>query len=116
MAVGVVYAFSVLGDSPVFSAALTEVVDPAYLGSALGLRSLLGYVTAAIAPLVFGAVLDFAKPAGGQPAYTAWGWAFVMLGLGGLGAAIAARRFDKLVRVVKESTAQAGNTAPFPPL
>jgi MFS family permease len=87
-AVGAVYAFTALGDSPVLSTAVTEAVDPAYLGSALALRSLLGFGAGAIAPLAFGAVLKATNPAGAPP--TLWGWAFVTLGLGGLVATICA--------------------------
>lgn len=102
MGIGAVYAFSALGDSPIFSAALTEVVDAAYLGSALGFRSLVGYLSAALAPLAFGAVLDLTR---GQAAYRSWGWAFAVLGLGGLGAAWAAARFDRLMRARREAAA-----------
>ena len=87
-AVGAVYAFTALGDSPVLSTAFTEAVPPAYLGAGLALRSLLGFGAGAIAPLVVGAVLDATNPAGAPP--TQWGWAFVTLGLGGVGAAWAA--------------------------
>src|SRR2546429_2770404 len=41
VAVGAVYGFTALGDSPVLSTALTEAVDPAHLGAALALRSFL---------------------------------------------------------------------------
>jgi MFS family permease len=82
--VGAVYAFTALGDSPVLSTAFTESVAPAYLGAGLALRSLLGFGAGAIAPLVFGAVLDATNPRGATPAV--WGWAFVTLGLGGMGA------------------------------
>lgn len=86
-AVGLVYAFSSLGDSPILSAALTEEMEPSFLGAALGLRSFLGFGGAAIAPLAFGAVLDWSNPfLGGQKLYVSWGWAFSLLGLGGLGA------------------------------
>ncbi len=88
LAVGAVYGFTALGDSPVLSTAFTEAVSPAYLGSALALRSLLGFGAGAIAPLVFGAVLDHTNPPGATP--TAWGWAFVALGLGGFGATVCA--------------------------
>jgi MFS family permease len=83
--VGAVYAFTALGDSPVLSTAFTESVPPAYLGAGLALRSLLGFGAGAIAPLAFGAVLDATNPPGATP--TTWGWAFVTLGLGGVGAA-----------------------------
>lgn len=97
MGIGMIYAFSALGDSPIFSAALTEVVDTSYLGSAFGLRSLMGFSAAAVAPLVFGVVLDWTNPmASGQRLYTTWGWAFSMLGLGGLGAVWATRQFGKV--------------------
>lgn len=87
--VGAVYGFTALGDSPVLSTAFTEAVSPAYLGSALALRSLLGFGAGAIAPLAFGAVLDLTNPQG-VTVPTTWGWAFVTLGLGGLGATICA--------------------------
>jgi MFS family permease len=83
-ALGAVYGFTALGDSPVLSTAFTEAVRPAYLGSGLALRSLLGFGAGAIAPLVFGAVLDATNPLGATP--TTWGWAFVSLGLGGAAA------------------------------
>ena len=98
IAIGIIYAFSALGDSPVFSAALTEVVDPAYLGSALGFRSLVGFAAAAITPLAFGAVLDwFSATADGQQVRAAWGWAFSVLGIGGMGAAWAIIQFRKVI-------------------
>jgi MFS family permease len=94
--VGVIYAFSSLGDSPILSAALTEVVEFSYLGRALGLRSLLGFGGGAIAPLVFGAVLDWSNPlADGQRDYLTWGWAFSVLGAGGVGAVWAIHRYGK---------------------
>jgi MFS family permease len=97
IAIGVIYAFSVLGDSPIFSTALTEAVDTAYLGSAFGFRSLVGFGAAAVAPLAFGAVLDWTNPMiDGQRLYSTWGWAFSILGLGALGAVWATRRFAKL--------------------
>ena len=80
--VGLVYGFSAVGDSPVLSTALTEVVSPAYLGSALALRSFVGFSAGAIAPLAFGVLLDISNPGGG--AATNWGWPFVALGAGGL--------------------------------
>jgi MFS family permease len=86
VAVGLLYGFAALGDSPIYSTAITEVVAPAYRGSALALRSLLGYGAGAIAPLLFGAILDWY----GGNAVGAWGWAFVSLGIAGLGAVLSA--------------------------
>jgi len=96
MTLGVFYAFTTIGDSPVLSAALTEVVSPSYLGSAFGIRSMLGFGAGAVSPVVFGAVLDWTNP--GQQVYTTWGWAFVSLGIPGLGAVWAARRLHRSPR------------------
>jgi MFS family permease len=85
--IGLIYAFSSLGDSPVFSAALTEIVHPAYLGAAFGLRSFLGFGAGAVSPIVFGVVLDWTNPSlSAHIPYTTWGWAYGILGMGGLGA------------------------------
>jgi len=75
-----------MGDSPIYSTAITEVVAPAYRGAALALRSLLGYGAGAIAPLLFGAILDWY----GIDHAGAWGWAFVSLGIAGAGAVASA--------------------------
>jgi MFS family permease len=87
-AVGAVYGFTALGDSPVLSTALTEAVSPSYLGAALAVRSFMGFGAGAVAPLAFGAVLDATNPAGVAP--TVWGWSFVTLGVGGAAAAFCA--------------------------
>ena len=89
--VGMLYAFSAIGDSPILSAGLSESVDPAYLGAAFALRSLIGFSAGAISPLAFGAVLDWTNR--GLPEtgfYSTWGWAYGVLGLGGLGAVLVA--------------------------
>ena len=80
--VGSIYGFSALGDSSVYSTGITETVRPERLGSALAVRSLLGFGAGAVAPLVFGWVLDLY---GGRSASVAgWGWAFGVLGVGGV--------------------------------
>ncbi len=80
LVVGLVYGFSAVGDSSVLSVGLTEVVAPHVLGSALALRSLLGFGAGAIAQSAFGLVLDATNLT--RP-YTEWGWAYSLLGLGG---------------------------------
>lgn len=87
-AVGALYGFAALGDSPVLSTALTEAVSPPYLGAALALRSFLGFGAGAVAPLVFGRALDLTNAPGPHP--TTWGWAFGVLGVGGAAAAYCA--------------------------
>lgn len=88
---GLLYYFTALGDSPVLSTALTEVVDPGYLGSMLAVRSLLGFGAGAIAPLIFGVVIDLTNP--NYSPIKNWGWAFMTLGLGGGMATWCAFRF-----------------------
>jgi MFS family permease len=82
------YGFLAAGDSPVLSTAISEAVPPGYLGSALALRSILGFGAGALAPIVFGGVLDLA----GGPLRGGWGWgmAFGLLGLGGIVATLSA--------------------------
>ncbi len=91
--VGAVYGFTALGDSPVLSTALTESVSVSHLGAALALRSILGFGAGAIAPLTFGRILDATNPAGIAP--TVWGWAFSVLGVGGVIAAVSAWRLGR---------------------
>ncbi|MCJ7494981.1 MAG: MFS transporter [Deltaproteobacteria bacterium] len=84
MILGLSYGFSVIAESPVFSSGLTEVVSPHYLGTALGLRSLIGLGIAALAPTLFGLILDLTNPGQGEKVLgylPNWGWAFSMLGL-----------------------------------
>lgn len=95
MPLGMIYSFVCLGDSPILSAALTESINPAYIGSAFGLRSLLGFGVGAIAPAVFGWILDLIDPAGAG-SVLAWGIAFASLGLSGLGAVWCAAAFGRL--------------------
>jgi MFS family permease len=83
-----IYGFSAFGDSPVLSTAMTEAVAPGRLGRALAVRSVLGFGAGAVAPLAFGMVLDLTNPPGVPP--TRWGWAFVLLGIGGATATLCA--------------------------
>jgi MFS family permease len=94
--VGILYSFTSLGDSPVLSVGLTEVVTPAYLGAAFGLRSLVGFGAGGISPVVFGLVLDWSNPQGlTQDYYANWGWAFVSLGVPGFAAIWAAAKLRR---------------------
>ena len=92
-----VYGFVAIGDSPVLSTALTETVTPGYLGSALALRSLLGFSAGTISPTVFGFVLDLSGRSENTAA-AVWGPAFMVLAIGGLGAAWYAWCFSPTAR------------------
>lgn len=82
IALGVVYAFTIIGDSAIYSTALSELVPARILGTALALRSLIGYGAGALAPAAFGLVLDATNAPGAPP--QSWGWAFASLGAGAL--------------------------------
>lgn len=79
----IIYSFFAIGDSPVLSTAMAERVEPASLGAMLAARSLTGFVTGAIAPVVVGWVIDTLR-AGQASDTVVWGSAFATLGLGGL--------------------------------
>ena len=78
------YGFTVVGDSGVLSTAMTESVDTGSLGTALAVRSILGFGAGGLAPLAFGLVLDT------TPGPSGWGWAFASLGIGGAVATLCA--------------------------
>jgi MFS family permease len=104
-AIGLVYGYLIVAESPVFSTGLTELVAPAYLGTAMGLQSLIGYSFAMISPTVFGWALDLGK--GWQPLpgiRTDWGIAFATAGAGALTGPL----FMYLLRRCPESTRMAG--------
>ncbi len=84
LALAALYGFTALGDSSVLSTAMSEAVPADYLGRALAVRSILGIGVGAVAPAAFGAVLDRAAPGQG------WGWAFALMGLGGVVATLCA--------------------------
>ena len=96
--VAIVYNLAALGDSSVYSSALTELVPASSLGAAYSLRSVLGYGLGAISPLAFGLVLDLVSHASGERGTLAWGSAWFVLGLGalpGLWAIIRLRRLQR---------------------
>jgi MFS family permease len=95
-----IYGFVAIGDSPVLSTALTETVAPGYLGSALAIRSLLGFGAGSISPTVFGFVLDLAARSENASA-AVWGPAFMVLAIGGLGATWYAWRFRPTAPTVR---------------
>jgi MFS family permease len=101
LAIILVYGFFVVMESAVFKAGLSELVEPEYLGSALGIQSFLGFGITILSPALFGLVLDITSPGvGGQS--QVWGWSFALLGLGALVGPIAMyylRRLPESVRM-----------------
>lgn len=84
VSLAVVVQFLAVGDSPVLSTALTEVVPARYLGAAYALRSVLGFGAGAVSPWVFGLVLDWGRADPAISPIVTWGTAFAAMGLGGL--------------------------------
>jgi MFS family permease len=87
----ILYSFFALGDSPVLSTAIAESVEPSCLGAVLAVRALVGFVSAGIAPVVAGWVIDTLRAAQATETLV-WGSAFATLGLGGVLAVVFACR------------------------
>jgi len=87
----ILYSFFAIGDSPVLSTAIAESIEPSCLGAMLAVRSLIGFVSAGIAPVVAGSVIDSLRAAQASDTLV-WGSAFATLGLGGVLAVYFARR------------------------
>lgn len=89
------YSFTAVGDSSVFSTAVTELVPPRHIGAAYSVRSVLGFGAGAIAPWVFGLVLDAAGTAEASPVVT-WGLAWCSLGVIALFSPVATWRLRRM--------------------
>lgn len=82
--VGLLYSITTIGDSPVYSTALTELVPHYALGTAYAIRSVMGFGAGVISPVVFGLVLEGVRGFPGIHPSVAWGLAFASLGVVGL--------------------------------
>jgi MFS family permease len=104
-AVGLVYGYIIVAESPVFSTGLTELVAPGYLGAAMGMQSLVGYSLGMISPTVFGWALDLCKGWHPLPGISVdWGIGFATAGAGALTGPL----FMYLLRRCPESSQMAG--------
>jgi MFS family permease len=82
--VAVIYNVTAIGDSSVYSTAITELVPPRSIGAAYSIRSVLGFGAGAVSPWTFGLVFDWARGAPLQSEAWAWGLAWTSLGIGAL--------------------------------
>jgi MFS family permease len=96
VAVAVFYNCTGVADSSIHSTALSELIHPRYLGAAYSLRSVLGFGAGAVAPWVFGLVLDWGRSPSLGSEYLAWGLAWMSLGVGGLLGPAATLRLRRL--------------------
>ncbi len=78
------YNLSAIADSSIYSTALTELVEPRYIGAAYAVRSVLGFGAGVISPWVFGLVMDMARGVPFSSERLGWGLAWMSLGLGAL--------------------------------
>jgi MFS family permease len=95
VAIAMVFNLTAIGDSSVYSTAITELVPPRILGSAYAIRSVLGFGVGAVSPWVFGVVLDATRAA--QLDETAvWGLAWASLALGAVPGPLIAWKLRRL--------------------
>lgn len=95
VAAACLYNFSAIADSSVHSTVIAESVPPHILGAAYAVRSVLGFGTGVVSPVVFGWALDLAGGGRVSEDAFAWGVAWATLGLGALLGPLATWRLHK---------------------
>lgn len=103
VAVAMLYNLAGIGDSSVYSTAITEVVPARILGSAYAIRSVMGFGAGIVSPWVFGAVVDATRGAGLSES-AVWGLAWSVLAVGALPGPLVALS----LRRMPEAAAMAG--------
>ncbi len=98
VAIACLHNFSAIADSSVHSTVIAESVPPHILGAAYAVRSVVGFGTGVISPVVFGWALDLAGGGKTSGDAFAWGVAWATLGLGGLLGPLATWKLQKLQR------------------
>ena len=73
--VSIIYGWAIAADSAIYSTAVTEVAEPARLGSTMALHSFIGFMGGVIGPILAGAVLDL------SPDSVKWGLTFSATGV-----------------------------------
>jgi MFS family permease len=96
VAIACLYNFAGIADSSVHSTVIAESVPPHILGAAYAVRSVVGFGTGVVSPVVFGWALDLAGGGRMSGDAFAWGVAWATLGLGGLLGPLATWRLQKL--------------------
>jgi MFS family permease len=82
--------FWVIADSAVYKAGLTEMVLPRLRATSLGIQSVAGFFVTIISPMAFGKILEHCNGPVAAAQARVWGPAFLVLGLGGAVAPVAA--------------------------
>ncbi len=102
--VAALYNLCAITDSSVYSTALAEVVPTSRLGTAYSVRSVMGFATGAISPVLFGAALDFGRGQFGGTSTLSWALAWSTAGFGGLVGPWMIIRFERLRRSRRQHT------------
>jgi MFS family permease len=97
IALAAVWGVSVVADSAQFSAAVTELGDPRYLGTALTIQTCIGFLITTVSIRLVPLLIERAG----------WSWAFAMLGIGPLLGIVAMWRLRGMTRT-GSSAATAG--------
>jgi MFS family permease len=98
VAIACLHNFSAIADSSVHSTVIAESVPPHILGAAYAVRSVVGFGTGVVSPVVFGWALDLAGGGRTSSDAFAWGIAWMTLGLGGLLGPLATWKLQRLKR------------------
>jgi MFS family permease len=106
VAVAAFYSFAAIGDSSVYSTAVTELVPSHDVGAAYSVRSVLGFGFGALAPWIFGLVLDGTRAEEVSERWS-WGLAWTALGAGAVLGPLMTWRLRRL----PEAAAMAGGKA-----
>ena len=83
--VSIVLGWAIAADSAIYSTAVTEVAEPARLGSTMAVHSFVGFMGGVVGPIIAGAMLDL------SPDSVKWGLTFSATGLLAIGAITAMR-------------------------
>ena len=89
----IVLGWAISADSAIYSTAVTEVAEPARLGSTMAVHSFVGFMGGVIGPILAGAILDV------SPESLKWGLTFSATGLLAVAAILALRRMWRVSRV-----------------
>ena len=92
---GALYNLCAIADSSVYSTALAEAVPASRLGTAYSVRSVMGFATGAVSPVVFGAALDVGLNRFGETSSVPWGLAWSTAGLGAMLGPVMILRFAR---------------------
>ena len=84
VALACLYNFAAIADSSVHSTVIAESVPPHVLGAAYAVRSVVGFGTGVVSPVIFGWALDLAGGGRVSGDAFAWGVAWSTLGIGAL--------------------------------